>query len=143
MIMHVSIFFHLKLIKSTPSRPILVPLPRANIYHRLKVHLLVHQSFGDLCCLLEMDIIYRKDSAFTTWLNIEAQVSIKADRVHLRKALLCYLVRCWETGLPHAQKAKATVFVQNDWTYHLLCREPIDSLLFWSSLLCPSPWNSV
>ena len=47
-------------IKSTPSRPVLVPLPSANIYHCLKVHLLIHQSFGDLCCLLEMDIVYRK-----------------------------------------------------------------------------------
>lgn len=49
--------------KSTPSRSILIPLPRANIYHRLKVHLLIHQGFGDLCGLLEMDVVYRKDSA--------------------------------------------------------------------------------
>lgn len=101
-------------IKSPTSRPILVPLPWANIYHRLKVHLLVHQSFGDLCCLLEMDIVYRKDSAFSTWLNIKAQVSIKANRVQLCKALMCYLVHCWELGLPHAQKLKRRVFGWSD-----------------------------
>lgn len=47
-------------IKSTPLRPILEPLPCANIYHHLKVHLLVHQSFGDLCRLLEMDVIWKE-----------------------------------------------------------------------------------
>lgn len=60
-------------IKSTPSRPILVPLPWANIYHRLKVHLHVDQSFGDLCRLLEMDIVYRKDIVFAMWMDINTQ----------------------------------------------------------------------
>lgn len=61
-------------IKSTPLGPILAPLPGINIYHRLKVHLLVHQGFGDLCRLLEMDVIWRKHSHFTTWPNIKANI---------------------------------------------------------------------
>lgn len=66
-------------IKSTPLRPILEPLPLANIYHRLKVHLLIHQSFGDLRCLLEMDVVWRKHIGFTTWPNIKAKAFIKAN----------------------------------------------------------------
>lgn len=61
-------------IKSTPLRSILELLPCTNIYHCLKVHLLVHQSFGDLCRLLEMDVIWRKHSHFTTWPNIKANI---------------------------------------------------------------------
>ena len=33
-----------------------------NIYHRLKVHLLLHQRFRYLGCLLEVDIIYRDET---------------------------------------------------------------------------------
>lgn len=133
-------FIHLKL-EWTPSRSILVPLPWANIYHCLKVHLLIHQSFRDLRCLLEMDVVYRKDSVFTTWLNIKLQVSIKANRVHLCKAfpplpgaLMASLLRCSVT--------EERVFGGNDWTYHLLCHEPKDSQLFWSSSLWPSLMSS-
>lgn len=89
-------------IKSTPSRPILEPLPSANIYHRLKVHLLVHQSFGDLCCLLEMDVIWRKHSGFTTWPNIKANAFIEANTARLCGAFTTLPWRSTE-GYTHAQ----------------------------------------
>lgn len=89
-------------IKSTPSRPILEPLPSANIYHRLKVHLLVHQSFGDLCCLLEMDVIWRKHSGFTTWPNIKANAFIEANTARLCEAFTTLPWRSTE-GYTHAQ----------------------------------------
>lgn len=89
-------------IKSTPSRPILEPLPSANIYHRLKVHLLVHQSFGDLCCLLEMDVIWRKHSGFTTWPNIKANAFIKANTARPCEAFTALPWRSTE-GYTHAQ----------------------------------------
>lgn len=51
-------FFHLKLSlnKSTFKTNISL-VPSANIYHCLKIHKFFHQSFGDLCSLLEMDIV--------------------------------------------------------------------------------------
>lgn len=68
-------------IKPTPLKPILEPLPCANIYHCLKVHLFVHQSFGDLCRLLEMDVIWRKHSQFTTWPNIKANTYLSSKQI--------------------------------------------------------------
>lgn len=41
------------------------------------------------------------------------------------------------------QQREISVSGWNDQTHHLLCREPIDSLLIWSSVLWPSPKNSV
>ena len=42
-----------------------IPLPIVLItHHRLKVHLLLHQSFRDLCCLLEMNIVWKNTTTF-------------------------------------------------------------------------------
>lgn len=69
------------------------PFPSANIYHHFKIHLHIHQSFGDHSCLLEMDVVCKEQAALSLhdWtLKLEFPLrQIECIGAKLNCAILC------------------------------------------------------